>query len=410
MLPGNFYDLQNVQVLKGPQGTLFGRNTTGGAVLLVPQKPTELLEGYLEGSAGNYGMRRVQGAINIPLADTFKVRLSGDRMVRDGYLKNQSGIGPRDFNDVDYTALRLSVVADLTPDLENYLIASYIHSDTHGPLTKLVAVDPTEGLGGIFYGQLAQQGTGFYNVINPLDKSYSKIDQWQVINTTTWVASDNVTVKNIVSYAEYKQDIHAPQFGTNATIDFNALTGGQLPIGAYDVHFTQITAPPGLKTANQYTFTEELQFQGKALNNRLDWQVGGYAEISRPLGAAGSQSSFLASCTDAGANFQCNDPIGFLTYLGAAGAVAAAGGDPTTVPLIHVGSVNQTIGRTYFQDFGLYAQATYELTDRLKLTGDLRYTWDKQRNVSLRRTYTLLYPPVLWAVPQPPGRREPALH
>ncbi|MCJ2187813.1 TonB-dependent receptor [Novosphingobium beihaiensis] len=407
VLPGNFFDLQNVQVLKGPQGTLFGRNTTGGAVLLVPQKPTDLLEGYIEGSYGNYDMRRLQGAINIPLADTFKVRLAGDRMLRDGYLKNQSGIGPKDFNDVDYTALRLSVVADLTPDLENYLIASYIHSDTNGPLTKLVAADPAEGLGGIFAGQLAQQGTGFYNVMNPLEKSYSKIDQWQVINTTTWLTSDNLTVKNIASYAEYKQTIHAGQFGTNATIDFDALTGGALPIGSYDVNFTQISPPPGLKTADQYTFTEELQLQGKALDNRLDWQAGGYAEISRPLGYAGSQSPFLASCTDAGADFQCSDPIGFLTYLGAVQQVMAAGGDPSTVPPIHVGSVNYTVGKTYFQDFGLYAQATYALTDQLKLTGGFRYTWDKQRNESLRQTYTLMYPPSYGLFPSLPGAPNP---
>src|SRR6266481_4286558 len=59
--PGAFFDLQNVQVLKGPQGTLFGRNTTGGAILIVPQKPASTLEGYVEGSLGNYNMKRVQG-------------------------------------------------------------------------------------------------------------------------------------------------------------------------------------------------------------------------------------------------------------------------------------------------------------------------------------------------------------
>src|SRR4051812_44170352 len=53
---GSFMDLQNVQVLKGPQGTLFGRNTTGGAVLLVPNKPTDRLEGWIEASAGDYSM------------------------------------------------------------------------------------------------------------------------------------------------------------------------------------------------------------------------------------------------------------------------------------------------------------------------------------------------------------------
>jgi iron complex outermembrane receptor protein len=66
---GSLFDLQNVQVLKGPQGTLFGLNTTGGAVLLVPQKPTSNFGGYLEAGYGNYDAKTVQGVINIPISD-----------------------------------------------------------------------------------------------------------------------------------------------------------------------------------------------------------------------------------------------------------------------------------------------------------------------------------------------------
>src|SRR6201996_240802 len=73
--PGSFFDLQNVQVLKGPQGTLQGRNTTGGAILLVPQKPTGKLEGYVEGSIGNYDMKRIQAVVNVPLSDRARFRL-----------------------------------------------------------------------------------------------------------------------------------------------------------------------------------------------------------------------------------------------------------------------------------------------------------------------------------------------
>ncbi len=64
--PGSFFDLQNVQVLKGPQGTLFGRNTTGGAVLLVPQRPTHELGGYVQASAGNLDMQRLLLALIAP--------------------------------------------------------------------------------------------------------------------------------------------------------------------------------------------------------------------------------------------------------------------------------------------------------------------------------------------------------
>src|SRR5215475_10472905 len=72
--PGQFFDLQNVQVLKGPQGTLFGRNTTGGAVLLVPQKPTSDFDGYVEGSYGNFNMWRIQSVANLPVNDRLRIR------------------------------------------------------------------------------------------------------------------------------------------------------------------------------------------------------------------------------------------------------------------------------------------------------------------------------------------------
>jgi len=96
---GTFFDLQNVQVLKGPQGTLFGRNTTGGAILLVPTKPTDKFEGYVEGSVGNYDMRRVQAALNAPLSETFRMRAAMDWNKADGYLRNRSGIGPDRFGN-----------------------------------------------------------------------------------------------------------------------------------------------------------------------------------------------------------------------------------------------------------------------------------------------------------------------
>jgi len=145
--PGAFFDLQNVQVLKGPQGTLFGRNTTGGAILLVPTKPTDKLEGYVEGSLGNYNLIRVQGVLNVPLSDSVRVRLGVDRQKRDGYMRNKSPVGPKDFADSNYLSLRAGIVADLTPDLENYLLARYSRSNTHGMKMRLFECNdfPTAG-------------------------------------------------------------------------------------------------------------------------------------------------------------------------------------------------------------------------------------------------------------------------
>ncbi len=134
--PGNLFDLSNVQVLNGPQGTLFGRNSTGGAVLLVPKRPTDIFEGYVEGSLGDYDMRRFQAVLNIPVADSFRVRLGVDRNQRDGYLKNAGKIGFGPFGNaggsVDYVALRFSAVADLSPDVENYTVVTYSNSQSTG--------------------------------------------------------------------------------------------------------------------------------------------------------------------------------------------------------------------------------------------------------------------------------------
>ena len=94
--PGYFYDLQNVQVLKGPQGTLFGRNTTGGAVLFVPQKPTADFGGYAEASYGNFEMHRIQAAIN----DDYQVNIALI-CLNQGVIEAFGGIPIDQFHIVD---------------------------------------------------------------------------------------------------------------------------------------------------------------------------------------------------------------------------------------------------------------------------------------------------------------------
>src|SRR5690606_19379398 len=93
-------------------------------------------------TVGNYDQRRLQAVLNVPLAETFKVRAGIDWNKRDGYIKNRSGVGPKDFNDIDYFAARLSVLAELTPELENYTIFTYTKGDTHGTLGRYAFCNP----------------------------------------------------------------------------------------------------------------------------------------------------------------------------------------------------------------------------------------------------------------------------
>ena len=450
--PGTFFDLQNVQVLKGPQGTLQGRNTTGGAVMLVPQRPTRKLEGYVEGSIGNYNDRGVQAVLNVPLSDSVRVRLGVDRQLRDGYLVNASGVGPRDYGNVNYTALRGSIVADLTPDIENYTIASYSNSNTHGSVQKLIATTSGIGTTGVPGGALEsfgidqlrrQAGLGFYGMLADMPDSNTRTRQWQVINTTKWQASDNLTIKNIISYAQYRQQLRQPEFGTafkitnvndlyaylryfNVIANFSVLPGtvasGRLPASAAGLvsaqlaaggipdpqtwangnlaatlnglvgstfNYAQINPNPGHEFSAESTFTEELQFQGHGLDGKLNWQAGFYFEKANPIGQGGAQTTVEANCPGINtATPVCNSALATAlnSYISNAGANLTVPFAGFVIPNVLVGALplsggyNPSLYTNTLQDTAVYAQATYKLTPRLSLTGGFRYTWDKQSN------------------------------
>ena len=349
---GQMFDLQNVQVLKGPQGTLFGRNTTGGAILLVPQKPIDRLEGYIEGTYGSYNTRRVQAVLNVPLGDTFKMRLGIDRNVRDGYINNRSGIGPDKFNDLNYWSVRVSLLADLAPDLENYTIFTWSKTDTNGMLGHMVACNrgTIAGSTGFFApvraGACAQldretaAGFGFYDAENNLPNPFVVQEQWQLINTTTWKASDSLTIKNIASYGMAKE-----------RYSFN-ITGDNVP----GVYVTNTFPGPDTGQDNRANFTEELQFQGQTADDRLTWQAGGYLEKSTPRGGQfGSQQQYTAVYA------VCPD-----------GTVYAFKCSTASV----AGSISIANNVYNYHTYGLYAQATYKISNKFSITAGIRNTWE----------------------------------
>lgn len=377
---GAFMDLQNVQVLKGPQGTLQGRNTTGGAIMLTPTKPTDKFEGYLEGSMGNYDMWRLQGAVNIPLADTFKVRFAADRMQRNGYMKNvAANASVKDFNDRNYQAYRLSIVANLTPDLENYTIASYSKSNTNGysaritncatPATGLNIVPGSAGYSGTRHitalscgEQLARQnarGDDLYTVETSIKNPFLRLEQWQVVNTTTWTASDSLTLKNIVSYGEFREQTHFDLYPSNFTVP----TGGfnpsvinpqipsfVIPAGTpYQYIQLDLDNPRGYNSA-QSTFTEELQLQGN-IGEKFNFVLGGYFEASRPIGNSSGRTGIYLNCTRP-QDLTCTNPLAF-------------------------GSISESRTQLSFDNNGIFGQGTYKFSDQLSLTAGLRYTMDK---------------------------------
>jgi len=382
--PGALFDLQNVQVLKGPQGTLFGRNVTGGAVLLVPQKPVDRFEGYLEGGLGDYSMRRLQGVINVPASENVRMRAGFDAMKRDGYLKNigrfgDGRAGDHGMGDVDYWAGRFSVVVDLTPDLENYTIASYSHSKSNGVIPKTTKCFPSAvqalgannvlRLGQLSCDQMAREAQhDFWTVSNRIPDSVSNTETWQIINTTTWQATSSLTVKNIFSYGEFRGTTNLELFGNYWLT--GAVAGQETsPNQVNGFAFTSAEAAKGFTNA-QSSLVEELQFQGDPGDGRFIWQAGLYMEINEPLGFSGVQTATFAPCADI-ANFNCLGPT----------------------PNQSVGTGSFSVAKTTFRDYAAYGQGSYDITDQLKFTAGLRYTKDEVRTVLHNETMQFGSPP-----------------
>ena len=106
------YDLAQIEVVRGPQGTLFGRNTTGGAILYYPTMPTYDLEGYVQATYGSYNAVIGEAAINLPIVDQkVALRISGQYQKRDGWTKN-IGVG-KDADDLNSRAIRGTLLLDL---------------------------------------------------------------------------------------------------------------------------------------------------------------------------------------------------------------------------------------------------------------------------------------------------------
>ena len=129
---GAFYDLQRVEVVKGPQGTLYGRNATGGAINVLPNRP-ELDEfmGNILLEYGNYDAKKVSGALNLPVSEGVALRLASQIVDRDGYLSDG-------YDDEKGEAVRASLLIEPSYDWSMLLVADYYNQ--HGKGSGLVLI------------------------------------------------------------------------------------------------------------------------------------------------------------------------------------------------------------------------------------------------------------------------------
>lgn len=279
---GQFFDLENIQVLRGPQGTLFGRVTDGGNVMVAPQRPVDRFEGYIEARAGNYDLLGAAGALNIPLVpEKLLVRGAFDINRRDGFTRNV-GSG-RKLDDVHYDSARISLLFKPTDDFENTLIYNYNSTNENGTSNKLSDFNPLGLLavlnGPAFVDQMqaeltAQQALGprAINIGSPVWGEnyglYSKSKSHYVVNKTIFNINDNIQIKNVLAYIYFKNSWGADFDGTSQIVV-------DIPNKYYpDSEFYK------------EQWSEDFQIQGTAFDNTLNYTFGTYWDWQQVPGNA----------------------------------------------------------------------------------------------------------------------------
>lgn len=219
------YDLESVQVLRGPQGTLFGRNNTGGAVLITPAAPVDVYEGYFTGRVGDYNLRDLEGAVNLPLGDTLSLRLSGRWTERDGYFRSIN-TGQRSY-DINNRNLRVSLRWSPTDAFTSTTIATWLEADEAGSMLKPTQINLTAianvTLRNLIASDFAHQQTlGFYEnaqgsgADNFRNRALNRVSGLQ--NTSTLNLSENLTLKNIIGWRDISVDYCLDALGTRSHI------------------------------------------------------------------------------------------------------------------------------------------------------------------------------------------------
>ncbi len=335
--PPQFFDVSNIQVLKGPQGTLFGRNTTGGAVVVVPQAPKlGVTEGYVRVQGGTYDDFQIEGAINLPLGEKFALRLAAFDWQRTGYENSSatdfvtgdpqtdvtSGavIGGQNFNNVNTTQFRASLLAKPTDGIENTTVISYL-------------VDKTRTASGL---NLARTSTttavisprcGTYcayidvNLYKPASKYFI------LANTTKVELMDGLKLKNIFGFIDstgYGNVATSALGATNVVVPAAGAILAQLQNAYQDSnpHSYGVYIDGALigRAQKNQQFTDELQLQGNTSDHKLSYTIGAmYDKTSQPHGVndinffSTSFSGLFTGFQNA-VNFQSSDVLSKAVY------------------------------------------------------------------------------------------------
>ena len=352
---GDLVDLERLEILRGPQGTLFGRNTSAGALNVSTKRPSlSEVEGFANASYGNYNFMNLQAGVSVPITtDVAGLRVSGTWRKRDGYLKTPSGV---ESNNRDRYMLRGQLYIEPNADVSIRLLADYAKTDEQcceAVIVRETELAPFSAFHGLASDGVDQSGMSALKNLSINGGPYlNGSKQWGTSAELKW----DLGAAKLTSVTAYRK------FDSSSTT-----VGGFTSNNTYTVGNGAPTSRPGILPSGDHikTFTQELRLQGTALNDGLDWLIGGFyssekirADQTMTLNAdfqrTGSAFNFANA---AGVN-----PLFALTAFGNAG-----------VPVDANGNYAENRFNQDASSWSVFTHNVLNFTDKLSLTVGARY-------------------------------------
>lgn len=324
-----FFDLERVEVLRGPQGTSFGRNATAGLIHLVSRRPSRESESFVRGGFGNYGHAEADAFVNGPIGDTAAGRLAVHYQEHDGYTDDV--VRNVELGSEKNISLRGSLLFEPSDTLDMFVKAEYIEDDDGAPVRQpRNCTDPQEEFTNFIdpCDEWATAGSAYAGsddttgmVYNPGEEFYLKREIFNLTGKISWLMDESLTLTSITGYIDGSGDYNMDAAGTPRDLQFS------------------------IARNDSDQFSQELRIDNLAAGERLGWLVGVYYlndDHDRTEGRRWFQEDL--SVYGPGPPFS-----------------------PTTVQAV---SNNQT------DSLAFYGELNYEFSDRLRGTVGLRYTDD----------------------------------
>ena len=396
-------EIDRVEVLRGPQGTLFGRNASAGLINIITKKPRFEPEIYGEATVGNYNLKRLSGGVTGPLSDILAARLDAVWVKRDGFnndpanhttVNNRNRIFTRGqllFQPDDKLSVRL--IGDYTWRKERCCGAVYVDNSVNSNIGNLNEIaSPLNQPGGV-PARTNDLGNNIVNVLRDLGQNLNALHSGYSRTLSVTPGRDYTgTTKDYGVSGEVNYDLGAATLTSiTAYRHYKADQGGDIDYSTVDILYRD----PGGAYRRFNTFTQELRLNGNALNNRLDWLVGAYyanedlrvtdnlkfgnqygrfatCRIVSPTSLAPFYSPGTRSCVSVGAT----PPATRLAAFGAFSPIVWAAFDRldslnglgSTLDIYHQKSKN----------WALFTHNIFHVTSQIDLTVGARYTHESK--------------------------------